>query len=422
MGDGGWLDLFAGPGGWDVGAARLGIYPLGVELDEAACATREAAGHSTLRADVSALDPLDFRPCEGLIASPPCQAWSMAGKRAGERDKQHVIRCAHEIAAGGDTRTEHRARCEDERSMLVAEPLRFVRDLRPTLVAFEQVPPVLELWSLFAGFLEVWGYSVWTGVLEAERYGVPQTRERAILMASLGGPVAPPEPTHHRYVPGEPRPEPTVDLFGGGLEPWVSMADALGWGATEREVGSIAYRRTRGPGMTERHGDRRDHPASEPAPTLTTKAQSDEWVYDQRQNGATPRGGHCPAPTMLAKGLARGVPVWRYRNGNQANAAERDATAPAPTVHFGHALNRVEWVRERPASTEELRDVADDQSKGTIRVTVTEAAVLQSFPADYPWQGSKTAQFTQVGNAVPPLLAYHVLRALTGASELEAVA
>lgn len=47
-----------------------------------------------------------------------------------------------------------------------------------------------------------------------------------------------------------------------------------------------------------------------------------------------------------------------------------------------------------------------------VRVTVQEAAILQSFPADWPWQGTKTAQYRCVGNAIPPLLAKVCLEAV----------
>ncbi|MGY1551592.1 DNA cytosine methyltransferase [Microbacterium sp. A588] len=46
------------------------------------------------------------------------------------------------------------------------------------------------------------------------------------------------------------------------------------------------------------------------------------------------------------------------------------------------------------------------------RITVEEAATIQSFPRDVPWQGAQSARYRQIGNAVPPLLAYHVASAV----------
>ena len=45
-----------------------------------------------------------------------------------------------------------------------------------------------------------------------------------------------------------------------------------------------------------------------------------------------------------------------------------------------------------------------------VRVSVSEAATLQGFPPDYPWQGNKTSQHQQIGDAIPPPLAAAILR------------
>lgn len=233
------IDLFAGAGGWDEGGRELGLDPLGIERDALACKTREAAGFRTLQADVSALDPADFAPCELLIASPPCTAFSMAGRGKG-REALFVYATAieHMRHGAGIDREWLDRECDDKTAHLVLEPLRWALALKPSLIACEQVPPVLPLWERMADVLRECGYSVWTGVLEAERYGVPQTRERAILMASSAGTVHPPVATHQRYVPGEPaRHEYTLE---GEILPWVSMAEALGWGMVERPCVTVA--------------------------------------------------------------------------------------------------------------------------------------------------------------------------------------
>ncbi|MGN6817006.1 MAG: DNA cytosine methyltransferase [Solirubrobacterales bacterium] len=265
------IDLFAGAGGWDEGLRELGYTAIGIDVDEWACATARTAGHERIEADIAALDPLEFAPVWGLIGSPPCQAYSTAGKNLGRFDKERVIACAHELAAGNDTRAEHLAACRDPRSLLTVEPLRWAVALRPRWIALEQVPGVLELWSLFAGLLAANGYDAAAGVLSAERYGVPQTRKRAYLIASLDGPAELPAPTHRSY--NSRRPE-EVREEERDLLPWVSMADALGWAqdaVTHTNNQTNSGRRPRG--------------LSRPAicPALTIDSASGSWTVERPQ-------------------------------------------------------------------------------------------------------------------------------------------
>jgi DNA (cytosine-5)-methyltransferase 1 len=389
------LDLFAGAGGWEEGLRVLGMRALGVETDRWACETARAAGHERLQADVTLLNPSDFSPVWGLVGSPPCQAYSTAGRGLGRADRSTVIACAHELAAGHDSRAERLEQCRDPRSLLTVEPLRFALALKPRWVALEQVPAVLELWTLFAELLSARGYRAVAGILSAERYGVPQTRKRAFLIASLDGPVRLPDPTHRAYSPR--RKEIPADELA--LEPWVSMAEALGWTPSE-EVGfprrndTPSNKPSRGDTGLYRKRDRR--PTCDPAPTLTAKARS--WTRIPGAHDACLRGAGLgraggPAPALLAGGLARGTPIW---------AAERPATTVAcdRRVHPpGHKQN----ASDPPGRYEQRRGA------NAVRVTTTQAAVLQGFDPCYPWRGPRTRQFEQIGNAVPPPLALAVL-------------
>ena len=250
--------------------------------------------------------------------------------------------------------------------------------------------------------------------------------------------------------------------------------------------------------MTDRFGDRPDTPETEPAPTITSKARTADWVVRDgrseefqreprapwtnlqepsaapRASGSTTaakaprnRGGARrmvrlipdsePAPTLGADGLAKGRDVWvqRERSGERAeegfDPAEMPAQSltskarswtvhrPAPTVVTsrrskdgllvgrqmaeGEGENVGGWGYERPSTT-----IAGDsrvfqpgghhepgkQSQNAVRVSEQEASVLQGFPADYPWQGSRTKRFEQIGNAVPPPFARAIIAALLG--------
>lgn len=335
-----YVDLFAGgAAGWEIAGRRLGLDFTGVELDADSCLTRDAAGLATIRGDVSELSP--WKGIRGLVGSPPCQAWSRAGKRLGLEDRPHVYAAIDVIVSGRDTWQrlgKLRQRCQDPRSLLVVEPLRWALASYPEWVALEQVPDVLELWQRIGAELGRCGYHAWAGVLNSANYGVPQTRERAILIASRTRKVSAPAPTH------------SDQRRGGcgcgcvlGLLPWVSMADALGW------HGQVGFPRRNDRDDDGEYRERDFRNADEPAFALTEKARS-----------------------------------WRRIETNQ-----------------------VEWVTERDATP----------------VTAREAAILQDLPPDWPFHGSKTSVFRQIGNCIPPGLAEAILREATGiTSRSEAVA
>jgi DNA (cytosine-5)-methyltransferase 1 len=459
------VDRFAGPGGWDLAASALGVDVTGVELDDAACATRTAAGLKTVHGDVAVLDPAAFGPVDVLIASPPCPTFSSAGKGSGRRDMDLILSWVLRVAAG-EPLDALRAAVDDARSALVLEPVRWAVALEPTYIALEQVPPCLPIWQTIASALEGLGYRTWTGILEAERYGVPQTRERAILLARRDGrPCHPPPPTHQRYVPGEPRltaPQLTLD---GEVLPWVSMADALGWGMTGRPSVSVAA------GGENRRGAKPLGGGTGSQNTIDRERDAGAWTPERPATADAQAPCGCPWDYVDAGGFCacceahhddpdgpyaiQGAPGTHHMSRCPARAATASWTTdrPATTVAGdprifppGHKINADDiaagrggqqrsgagWTETRPsppltttARPEDggtVRPGADWETTAAVRVTIEEAAVLQSFPPDYPWQGSKSKRYQAIGNAVPPLLALHVLAALLDRDPVAALA
>ncbi|MEU1629218.1 DNA cytosine methyltransferase [Streptomyces sp. NPDC020096] len=406
------IDLFAGPGGWSQALTMLGLRDVGLEWDEWACKTRAAAGQLTIRTDVALYPvwPLVGRTT-GLIASPPCQAWSRAGKRLGLIDQPLVHQAVADLAQGRDTRARLLASCRDERSLLAAEPMRYLHALhavgQPEWVAMEEVPDVLPLWRQYAAILRRWGFSVWSGVLNAADYGVPQTRRRAILLASRTRIAKPPTPTHADIAEPE-------TLFGPGRARWVSMAEALGWGATDRPVPTVCAGGGPGggpepfpSGSRKALADARDRGTWKHRPATARVAREGLGAAERGVRGAN-RAAHARVSTALRAGALRWS--WSLRSNNQANATVRSIEEPAGTLFFGHRANECVWIAEPVAGACDEDAVAPE----AIRITAAEAGILQTFPATYPWQGNKGQQFAQIGNAVPPRLAAHLLAPYVG--------
>jgi DNA (cytosine-5)-methyltransferase 1 len=247
---------FAGIG-WSEGLTELGMRDIGLELDHAACRTRIGAGHTTINCDVTQYPTWVFKGrTTGGIWSPPCPGFGKSGKKLGLFDLPRVHQAIEDLSRGKDTRAQIGATCLDERSILTAEPMRWMYDLMPEWICLEQVPSVLVVWQQYAEILERWGYSVAVGVADAADRGLGQRRPRAVLIASRINEVALPESTHG----------------GPGQPPHTAMADVIGWGYTQR-----------------------------PAPTVTS--------------GGTYTGGAEPFGNGTRQAMRRvmGTPLWRDR-------------------------------------------------------------------------------------------------------------
>lgn len=380
------LDLFAGTG-WGVACRWLGIEEKGVELMPEAVETRTANGMETIYRDVwdgILLTREEHEEAHGrysmLIASPPCQTFSVAGGGAGRRALDEVIEAVRTHAYKDPARLLEFGVRHDMRTALVLTPLAYVHRDMPRLVAFEQVPTVLPVWEECAEIMRDLGYQVKTAILNAEQHGVPQTRRRAILVARLDGAVDLPVPTHSRYYPRTP------DRLDEGVLPWVSMAQALGWGRTGAPSPTYCNSGHGGAGI-EWGGN---------SVRIAMRAQSaagEDWAA---KPGAVPGTNDAIRVTPADAAAIQSYPARLRSNygtgGDAANRGERTVDQPAPTLTS--KADRNKW----------------DTGQG---LSAEEASALQTYERPFVWCGSRTKQFLQIGNAVPPLLGAAVLAALT---------
>jgi len=185
--------------------------------------------------------------------------------------------------------------------------------------------------------------------------------------------------------------------------------DELAFGHAACDAGFVNTGRDWKKGGTRE--DAQQVPASALAPALTGKS-GEQWHLsppdvgrvEQRRGGERIHEGVDPRtdPSMTVTSRAD---RWQ---GRPATTVQGDSRLWPP----GHKVNASD--RERLGEEEANERYGDRAGTDAIRLTVADALALQSFPAGYPIYGTKTAQFRQVGDAVPPLLAYHVLRAVAG--------
>ena len=354
------VDLFCGAGGLSLGLRDAGFeVVLGVDTDEEALETHRAH-HPGMSVAWDLADPVVIERVSEIVTAggvtllaggPPCQPFSRAGRS--------MIR---------DLVRTGRRQKNDRRRDLWISFLEVVARSRPPAVLMENVPDMaldrnMMILRTMVDVLEDLGYSVEERVVDTWRYGVPQFRQRLIMVGLLERPAFewPAEDPTIQSVRNAIGDLPEVD---GG---WRPDGGAEGW--APYEIPRTSFQRRARERVPEADiGKIFDH--------ITRPVREDDAVAFNKMDSTTRYSDLDPE-------------LKRYRDDIFDDKYKRlDYNGLSRTITAHIAKDGYWYIHPEQART----------------LTVREAARLQTFRDDVRFAGPPSAAFRQIGNAVPPLL------------------
>lgn len=347
------MDLFAGVGGLSYGFAHLPEFRIvaanEIEKDIATAYKLNHPGVKMLNCDINDLteemltEALGGEKIDIVVGGPPCQSYSTLGKRQ-----------------------------MDDRANLFKEYKRILTILRPRAFVFENVVGLLSMdkgrlyRQIQAEFREL-GYELRSQVLNAVDFGVPQQRERVILVGFRGeNKFVYPEPTH-----------------GPGRKPYVTLRQA---------IGDL-------PVLKSGQSDNRYMGQPDSEFLRFVRGSSRELT----EHSAPKNGAH------LIKIMET------LQDGQSKDDLPEEIR---PKSGYGNTYAKLWW--DRPSTTI-TRNFACPSSSRCIHprdsraMSIREGARLQSFPDDYKFYGADGMKRLEIGNAVPPLLSMAIARQMVEA-------
>lgn len=441
------LDLFAGAGGMALGFEAAGARCVGaVEIDEAAATTfRNMFAEPGLQVfsgrsngDMSRLslerlaESLPQDP-EIIVGGPPCQGFS----RIGRAKQLSLVDVEQRIRHGGRDR---------DRNELYTYFLNAVRFFNPKAFVMENVPGMREMLGVdiarrIAREASALRYNIRVFLLNSAWFGVPQQRWRLFFVGLRQdlGPYAVPRSPIRTHAFGPDLPEGMTIPDGDDLIVWGAALPSVGTPAiavTVREAladlprlsGHLLGRKPveeplpLGGEPSAWARELRNWPGR-PAPELVTGNWYRYTPRDFRLFREMASGDRYPQAVAIAHRLflahldeqrARGNPL---RPGSTAYEIARHEYIPP----YRNDAFDDKWAKLRPGEpawtiTAHLsRDTYSHIHYSTAQartITVREAARLQSFPDSFEFWGNQGERFSQIGNAVPPLLARAIAQQL----------
>jgi len=341
------IDLFAGVGGLSQGFIAEGFDVVYANEYDKSIAEAYKFNHPNTIVDTTDITEIDFektfkpfrKQVMVVMGGPPCQGFSQKGKRIG---------------------------LDDERNFMFRQFAKVVEIVQPEFFLLENVPNILTSESGYfkeqiIKYFNDLGYDVKAKVLQAEKFGVPQTRRRAVFLGRKN--------------------KLDFDIPDGNNQRTTVM----------EALGDL-------PKLESGEGE---------------KIQSYNIVPQNSFQKRVRRGSkkiHNHISTKHSK-----IALERLK------FVKLDTTRnDLPEEHKTKSIHSGTWTRLKPdgfARTITTRFDTPSSGQFTLPyqdrcVTVREAARLQSFPDDFIFTGNKSSQMLQVGNAVPPMMAQELAKVI----------
>lgn len=380
------ISLFSGAGGMDLGFIQAGFDIIWANdiIPEAIETYRNNIGKHIVFGDIRMIKSEDIpdNP-DVIIGGFPCQGFSIANTKRSMKD---------------------------QRNFLYKEMLRVIKDKHPKMFVAENVKGILSIENgkvieMIKKDFESLGYTVDARLLNAAEYGVPQQRERVVIIGNrLSSHITYPAKTHY------------LGSQQNGLNPAVTCEQAIGWLSNIRcqdapiklENGKIIYQHKAYENVADTFWGRKysvnQHEICDYLVYWRNKANLSTKAIDE-YFGYNYTAGHWFRKDNNSGSIPKPNDWWKLKKllGFDDKYDKEITTLVEKPMKFEQALRITNWDRPSDTITATSPEIHISKMR---RLSVRECAILQTFPENFIFSGKIIGiMHKQIGNAVPVLLA-----------------